>query len=110
MLCLCLQPSDFQIRLEFGHKILISLVNETMLSGTTFAQSQVAVKNCDEFYKNDIPLDDELTAQAVQVVEQFVKKAFMSKMKECNGLFNVLYSRIYHGGSYYDGLSITEPT
>ena len=70
MLCLCLQPqpSDFQIRLEFGHKISISLVNETMLSANTFAQPEVAVKNCDEFYKKCIPLDNKLTAQAVEVV------------------------------------------
>ena len=81
-----------------------------MLSGTTFAQPEVAVKNCDEFYKKCIPLDNKLTAQAVEVVEQFVKKALISKMKELDGLFNVLYSRIYHGGSYYDGLRITEPT
>ena len=44
------------------------------------------------------------------MVEQFVKKAFISQIKELDGLFDVLYSHIYHGGSYYDGLRITEPT
>ena len=81
-----------------------------MASGTTSAQPRGAVKTCDELYKIIVPLNAELTKRAVEVVEKFVKKALIPKMKELDGLFDVLYCDIYHGGSYYDGLRITEPT
>ena len=46
-----------------------------------------ANKPCDELYKDNCPLDKELSKRAKGVVKQCVEKTFLSKMKELDGLF-----------------------
>ena len=71
---------------------------------------EAAIKPCDSMYLKFIPLDKKLTKRAVTVVEEFIKKNLITRMIEVDSLFSILYSSIYYGGSYYDGLRITEAT
>ena len=75
-----------------------------------YVRFEAATKPCDSMYQKFIPLDKMLTRRAVAVVEEFIKKNFIPKMIEVDSLFGILYSNIYYGGSYYDGLRITEAT
>ena len=71
---------------------------------------EAAIKPCDAIYQKFIPLNKKLTKRAVAVVEEFIKKDLIPRMKDVDSLFSILYSSIYYGGSYYDGLRITEAT
>ena len=75
-----------------------------------YVEFEAAIKPCDPMYLKSIPLDKKRTKRSVAVVEEFIKKDLIPRMKEVDSLFSILYSSIYYGGSYYDGLRITEAT
>lgn len=71
---------------------------------------EAATKPCDSMYQKFIPLHKKLTKRAIAAVEEFIKKNLIPRMIEVDTLLGILYSSIYYGGSYYDGLRITEAT
>ncbi len=46
--------------------------------------------------------------QRILFPSQFVKERLIGELKEQDELFKILYSNIYHTGSFYDGLRITD--
>lgn len=58
--------------------------------------------------KNYISLPDDEVKRNNRVLEEVLNQ-IITKMKEKNTLFKYSYSRVFYGGSYYDGLRVGNP-
>ena len=56
-----------------------------------------------DIMKETMKLNREDTKARVRVLQHFVQSQFIPALKATNPLFNVLFRKVHHTGSYYDG-------
>lgn len=81
-----------------------------MAAAAVAAQSAKARKNpsaaLDFVQKEYMAIDDAEKKKCVSVVEEFVMDHVVKLMRAEDKVFDALYKRLYHTGSYYDGLRV----
>ena len=61
-----------------------------------------------EINEKYIKLKGEAISECNQIIE-FVKDVMIEQMCQADPLFNAIFQRVYHTGSFYDGLKVGEP-
>ena len=56
-------------------------------------------------YNRKVKIDDRENQQYQRILN-FLVEDVVSKMRETSKTFNALYSKIYYGGSFFDGLKV----
>ena len=61
-----------------------------------------------EINEKHIKLKGEAISECNQIIK-FVKNVMIEQMCQVDPLFNAIFQRVYHTGSFYDGLKVGEP-
>ena len=61
-----------------------------------------------EINEKYIKLKGEAISECNQIIK-FVKNVMIEQMCQVDPLFNAIFQRVYHTGSFYDGLKVGEP-